>query len=330
MKYYAIQKSNTLTHHGIKGMRWGVRRFQDYDGHRIGSARRYKLSKSRRRLGSNAVNIPDLAKTIQIKDHGKEDSKIPWGALAQMGTTAISAGLLVARYGSTVLSNPLIAGVLAIDVASIVYQLGASVVANGKVKKIERERAENTNVDKKTGLKMKNEEMPIKEDVKRVNPGFKNLQDNTKNNCALCTVAYDLRRRGFDVSAEKATIGYTVSDVKRWYPKAEIKTLETRPKHDFDSDVGDRYMEEINKTIVKQGDGARGNLIVHWKRSYGGHSMAYEVRDGKMQVVDAQTGKIYKHDYDISYLLKNCDMVSYARLDNVEPDWKEIKECVKS
>lgn len=44
MKYYAIQKSNTLTHHGIKGMRWGVRRFQDYDGHRIGSKKRNRNS----------------------------------------------------------------------------------------------------------------------------------------------------------------------------------------------------------------------------------------------------------------------------------------------
>lgn len=31
-EYYAVVKSNAISHHGIKGQKWGIRRYQNEDG----------------------------------------------------------------------------------------------------------------------------------------------------------------------------------------------------------------------------------------------------------------------------------------------------------
>lgn len=193
-------------------------------------------------------------------------------------------------------------------------------VSSVKEKRINKEKTA-LETDEKTGFKLKPSETSKEDDLKKVNPGFKNFDENTKNNCMLCTVAYDLRRRGYAVTANKASRGFMTGDLTRWYPKAEINMVNFanengKPDRKLASK---RFCDEVSK----QGVGARGNLMVTWNFSLSGHSMAYEVTDKGVVIFDAQSGKTYKPEK----ILSKSWQASYARLDNVEFDPKTIKEC---
>lgn len=183
-------------------------------------------------------------------------------------------------------------------------------------------------IDKKTGLHIKPDgKYSKKDDVKAVNPGFADFSNNTKNNCMLCTTAYDLRRRGYDVLAKKASTGYDAGFIEHCYPKAKKhipeQTITTKSGKTV---VSNKVMRNnTKKDLLAQGDGARGNLCVTWKKGNTGHSMAYEVENGKVTIYDAQCGKTFSLD---SILSKASGCYTY-RLDNVEFDKKAIKDAVR-
>lgn len=70
-------------------------------------------------------------------------------------------------------------------------------------------------------------------------------------------------------------------------------------------------------TIVKHGERARGEISVLWAAG-GGHSMAWEVIDGKPVIFDCQTGDVYKTESDFERLAKVVNTAVTTRLDNVE------------
>lgn len=68
---YKIYKSDELIHYGTKGMRWGIRRFQNKDGSltKAGLKRRAKLESELKQLGgrnkrSDGTNEPPRKKTV--------------------------------------------------------------------------------------------------------------------------------------------------------------------------------------------------------------------------------------------------------------------------
>lgn len=279
--YHYVRRTydTELYHYGVKGMKWGVRKDR-----RKGSGKNSAI---------NAKNNHD-----SDRDHSKSD-KSP--LVEFILSTAASAALYPISPAASFLG---------------LCSSGAILTLNGysyiRSKTLEKER-EGCEIDPKTGFRLKKDKnMPLHKDVSRVNPEFYNFDNNTKNNCMLCTSAYDLRRRGYEVRAKKASYGYMTEDLLHWYPKAKIKTV--------------TGTKELISELVSQGEGARGNLCVAWKNMYSGHSVAYEVSGGKVQIVDSQSGTIYNP----KAFLSNCKPTyEYARLDNVAFDKTKIKEVAE-
>lgn len=305
-----------LYHQGIKGQKWGVRRYQNSDRTwteegklRYGRPNTYKRRKAeyderhKKKYAGSIASLIDMQRAWKNKDdpHAKKGNK------AEIVETALIG---------------LIPGV---GTGYAAYRVGQSIHSKHITKKYDEEREANP-IDKKTGFHVKQEDMDELEDAKRVNPEYGNFNTNTKSNCMLCTSAYELRRRGYDVRAEKAGIGYQDTDLKKWFPGVKIDHMDVQPNL-FTGNLSKANARKVISQIENnQPDGARGNLMVYFDNAYmtGGHSMAYEIKNGKMEIVDAQIGKVYTNPESV---FMNCASVDVARLDHLKFDAKSIKEC---
>lgn len=352
------ETENSMSHHGVKGMHWGERKYQNPDGslteagrkhYGYGEARKKKAEKEDasdkvlKEIGEKfnfntkyTIRDPLVKKAIaeskkwnETRNYdlhaGEKQNRREFIQKEALENAAIAGAAGLAIGGLT--ANPLVgltASGSSLGVNSIVslsHLAGKNIKAHSANKKLEntiKEISENTNVDKATGLKKKNSEMSPDQDMAKVNPGFGNWSDNTKNNCFLCSTAYDLRRKGYDVTANGANDGYDATAALAWYPKASLIRLPSPPN----------FNKTTQSTMIKAFDtpeGGYGNLSVTWKNTNGGHSMIFAVENGQPVLRDCQSNKVYKGSV-CNKIFKEANELRYIRLDNVQPNINEMKK----
>lgn len=288
----------SLEHHGITGMKWGVRHGPPYP---------------LKAAVSNAVRITGTMKEKHVRtEDGGHDSSNSRAELYKRAALILLDVAMLNPYG------------LAEDTS----RLGMAFVSSRRNSKYTKERAANKSVDPETGLKLKSKDQDLsdKEELKRVNPNVNDFNSDSKNNCMLCTTTYEMRRRGYDVTAQRDGSGYLDDEVTRWFPNAKVNTIKNNTKHSLLKGYGE-YADNVIAEMKKQPEGSRGNLILTFGALGGRHSVCYEIQNGELIIRDAQIAKIYK---DPKKLLDKCGAVNYVRYDNVAFNKKGIKEACYS
>lgn len=158
-----------------------------------------------------------------------------------------------------------------------------------------------------------------KQDQAAVNPNYLTMNEKYANNCMYCTATYELRQRGYDVEAAPMGEEYagTWAECKSWYENPPEVT-EVKLGEDVDADA-----KKIEKDLLSHGEGARGNFVVRWKDG-NGHSVVWEVKNGKVVIRDCQTNTTH----DVKELVYYSTQVEYMRTDNLEVS-RNILEVVK-
>ena len=140
-------------------------------------------------------------------------------------------------------------------------------------------------------------------DLKDINPNY-NEGTIWQENCQRCVPAYEMRRRGYDVTAESCpkygdNLTYDYSSVWK------------NPKIFHCKGDG---RKDIENKMKEWGDGARVQIRVLWHNTYG-HTFVAEQVDGKTIFMDPQNPSI-----DASKHLCDAlrDKTEFFRIDNLD------------
>ena len=159
-------------------------------------------------------------------------------------------------------------------------------------------------------------------DIAAVNHDGANYELGRGTNCLYCTTAYEMRRRGYDVQAQQDWVGGIRDDM----PAAMFEGAKNELLYDFSSTPmtsEERYIntayatQTLMETVEAQGEGARGYIGVQWAGG-GGHSMAYEVVDGQMHLIDCQTGEDFTGEDIWTERMYYANSCVVTRVDNCE------------
>ena len=156
------------------------------------------------------------------------------------------------------------------------------------------------------------------------NPYYSGDYREYSENCQRVVVAYEARRRGYNVTALPTYDGDTLADVVyndkkngvyrgRWlgaFKDAKPVNVSAKGKN-----AEQKVKGNIEKQMKEYGNGSRGVVQIFYKGG-GGHVFNVEQKNGKTHYIEAQAGKVK----DFAKTLKNVktDSVALVRTDNLK------------
>lgn len=336
MQYIAIRtdSSKELYHYGVKGMKWGVVRGPQEVKTQILNKREVKAQKFDK--------LASEAKTDKTrKMYEREAERARTGKLSRRQRQLIVGASIVAAYATYKFVD-----------SGEAHRL----ISNGKALLEGKSGAAKWAMDESLANKNLSPDEVFSKVVSRINPDYGKL--GTTNNCRRCTFAYVQSRKGYDVVATKSIGATGQSNIELYNATTNGSKIRggslgvynaifsKNDKYDgfktfLDQELKDLYVpidikdegtsflgpartgKTISKSIFsslsKMPNNSCGEINMRWNVG-GGHSMAWEIINGRPVVFDTQTKKMYDTPEKLIDIANRIKDVDYSRLDNINLD----------
>lgn len=149
--------------------------------------------------------------------------------------------------------------------------------------------------------------------LRAVNPKYSSGNEAYTKNCTNCISAYEMRKRGYNVTARPATKNHYLSKhpEEAWIGADVQKTTGTG-------------LEDIMNASESWPDGARAEIAVTWRGGNRGHVFVAEKVNGGIRFYDVQSGERVSSK-QFSFVEEN--KTTFWRIDNLEPSDRGITAC---
>ena len=157
------------------------------------------------------------------------------------------------------------------------------------------------------------------------NPFFDGVHDEYASNCQRCVVAYELRRRGYNVMAlptfENDKMPYSIHGNGYW-----MGAFRNARPESVGASTKAQALSNLHNKILSYGNGARAVVRIQSDtRSGNGHVFIAENQNGRVVYVDPQTNTIYSPKNVLNHARSST--VQVLRTDNLKVSYR-VKEMV--
>lgn len=166
-------------------------------------------------------------------------------------------------------------------------------------------------------LGTKGRPMSMADAVRGANPYYDGTYREFSENCQRAVIAYEARRRGYNVTAQPTYQGDKLPEASvngkgngRWQG-----AFQNAKRENVAGRNAQQVQNNIESKMKEYGNGARAIVRVQWKNG-GGHVFNVERQNGKTHYVDAQIGARYKPSEVLG--MAKPSSVALVRTDNLK------------